>query len=345
MEVSPFRLQINENGEIESQEIIAQDEEYGRSILQSLQQDDFGKVTCVSEGKKIIVEAFDSPLLAQQVLEVRPQSLEILFNYGYQTRAPLSSLTLDEWDRFHGLTQEGVHFVFSRKAQAGFFQILEEFDDDSITVDGQKIGIPPYYNENSQTLTADFWSKAYQESESPGWNLKAPSPALVDVWPKLKLQKSRILVLGCGYGHDAAFLAEQGHIVTAIDISPEAIHKAQLLYGKSSRLQFLVEDAFALSPQSHGPFDLIFEHTFFAALAPSRRKDIVKLWKKLLAPQGQILAIFFVMNKRTGPPYGSSEWELREYLKRDFQFLYWFRTKKSVEFRQGTELVILAQKK
>jgi 2-polyprenyl-3-methyl-5-hydroxy-6-metoxy-1,4-benzoquinol methylase len=42
------------------------------------------------------------------------------------------------------------------------------------------------------------------------------------------MPRCRVLVLGCGEGHDAAFFAQNGHIVTGVDISPEAITRAQI---------------------------------------------------------------------------------------------------------------------
>jgi hypothetical protein len=46
-----------------------------------------------------------------------------------------------------------------------------------------------------------------------------------------------------------------------------------------------------------------------------------------------------------GPPFGSSEWEIRERLKKFFDFLYWTRWKTTPEDRLGIELIVYAQKK
>jgi hypothetical protein len=51
------------------------------------------------------------------------------------------------------------------------------------------------------------------------------------------------------------------------------------------------------------------------------------------------------MDKGSAPPFGATEWEIRERLKRSFNFLYWTRWKKSIPRRLGKELVVYAQKK
>ena len=68
-------------------------------------------------------------------------------------------------------------------------------------------------------------------------------------------------------------------------------------------------------------------------------------WKKLLSEDGHVLGVFFAMDKRFGPPFGGSEWELRQRFQKDFNFLYWTRWKTSLPRRLGKEVVIYMQKK
>ena len=163
--------------------------------------------------------------------------------------------------------------------------------------------------------------------------------------PRLKLPRSKIIVLGCGSGHDAAFLAQAGHHVTAIDFSEEAIQNAKKLYGHQSRLEFIQADVFQLPPAWHGTFDVVIEHTCFCAVDPQQRTQLVKVWRQLLHHEGLLFAVFFSMLKRSGPPFGSSEWEIRELLQSSFQFLFWGRWKNSLPERQGKELFVYGHKK
>ncbi len=253
------------------------------------------------------------------------------------------NLTLDEWDRFHGRTEANIPFVFSRKAQAEFFNLLEKFTDTTITVAGKTFEVPAYFSEREDLDQSEFWTNIYK-TEVPGWELEAPSPALVSSLPQLKLMKLRVLVLGCGTGNDAAFFAEHGHIVTAVDFSAEALSRAKKKYGQIKNLTFLEHDVFNLPKEWIESFDLIFEHTCFCAISPTRRNELVKIWRRLLAPGGNILGIFFVMPKSIGPPYGGSEWEIEQRLKKHFRFLYWTRTPNSPPERIGKELVVFSQK-
>jgi SAM-dependent methyltransferase len=321
------------------------DSELGRTLLNNMSVSSRGTLTTAMDGQTAFVEAFDSPLVIRHVRPGSPGFLEADGAYHSVYKMPLASLSTDEWDRFHGTTEKGLPLVFSRTAQVEFFDLLESFDDDSITIAGRKYLVPAWLNPVQDVDQENFWSELYRkEQEPPAWELGQPAPALSSVLPQLKLSRARVLVLGCGSGHDAAFLAQQGHVVTAVDFSPEAVTKAKNLYSFMDNLKFLQADAFQLSDRLNGQFDLVFEHTFYCAISPERRNEIVRLWKRMLHPQGQLLGIFFVMEKRTGPPFGGSEWEIRERLKKHFSFLFWTRWRHSIEGRRGCELVVFANR-
>lgn len=256
----------------------------------------------------------------------------------------LETLTLDEWDRFHGLTTDGIPFTFSRKSQDHFFSTLDEFDDDSITFNGKRIEISPWFSPKAPVEQESFWSNIYR-TETPKWDLGKPSPALTEMLTRIKPPKSRVLVLGCGGGHDAAYFAQQGHVVTAVDISPEAIMRAKQNYGSLSNLKFIESDIFNLPEDLNENFDLVFEHTCYCAISPKRRNDLIKVWKRMLHAQGQVLGVFFAMERRHEPPFGGTEWELRERLRKSFQFIFWGRYHTSIDRRNGKELIVFAQKK
>src|SRR5690606_14686512 len=92
-------------------------------------------------------------------------------------------------------------------------------------------------NEPDFSLTPQEWDQAYSEGRT-GWDLGEAHPSLPSISAQLKLNRCRVLVLGCGAGHDAAYFAKQGHFVTAVDWSDEALKRAQELYGKISNLSF-----------------------------------------------------------------------------------------------------------
>jgi SAM-dependent methyltransferase len=313
----------------------------GTSLLQNLFMDERGGCWTTWDNETLLVEPFDKPLVGQQI-EKTSNELFLLAPYGYKAVIRLESLCLDDWDRFHGLTKNNIPFVLSRKAQAEFFNCLEEFADDSFTLWGKKYPTPSFYINDSELSKTQFWTQKYSDSQPP-WDLGAAHPALDAILPQIKINKCRILNLGCGRGHDAAYFAKLGHVVTGVDFSETAIQQAKDHYGSRNNLQWAVGDA--LSTKGFPPVDLIFEHTLFCAIEPSKRKTLIQQWKRTLDERGHILGIFFVHPQRRGPPYGGSEWELRELLEKDFRLLFWKRWAFSPEKRHGQELVVYAQKK
>lgn len=360
---TPHYLAIDEEGFPLTGEIRVTDPDIGSQLLKSIQFAENGAFKTKWGDEEAYVEAFDEPLVIQRVeapVEVPANVIQGKFNsekgfveqknlwqiwapYNSEFSFKLDSLTLDEWDRFHGLTTTGIPFVFSRKAQAQFFELLEEFDDDSITYKGQRFAVKPWLPLRKDVHSEEYWSQIYR-TEEPGWELGRPAPALLDMLPRLKLPRSKVLILGCGSGNDAAHFAENGHVVTAVDISNEALERGKKKYGHLN-INWIQSDLFKLGTEHTHQYDVIFEHTCYCAMNPGERNDLVKTWLRLLAPGGHLMGVFFTMERRSDPPFGGSEWELRERLKKYFQFIFWGRWKQSLGRREGKELFVYAQKK
>lgn len=337
-------IQIDEEGYGLSREVRIQDPLVGQELLQNLKIHEGGTLLSTIGMTPVIVEAFDEPYIAQQVHLKDDNTWEISLPYGVHFAFSLESLSLDEWDRFHGYTSNKIPFVMSRKAQASFFNTLDEFGDDFVEFQGKTYDIPNYWPADKDVEKETYWSQIYKTETNPGWNLGEPAEALKDMLPRLKISRSRVLVLGCGEGHDAAFFAKAGHFVTAVDISPMAIEKARKLYGDLENLTFVEADLFKLPREYDQAFDVIFEHTCYCAINPAKRQDLVKVWNRLLVSGGHLMGVFFAFEKRQGPPYGGSEWELRQRLKSAYQPIFWGRWQKSIPRRQGKELFIYCKK-
>lgn len=336
-------IAIDEDGYFVSGDTRWTEASTGRELFENLKIAENGALVSSTAGTPVVVEAFDAPLVAQSV-DNEDGLWHLTFPYHFEDTFDPKTLHVDEWDRFHGTTTAGLPFVFKRSAQAAFFDAADEFDDDSITLNGERYEIPPTYTASPDVSTSRFWTHIYETEGQPRWDLGEPAEALKDMLPRLKLTKSRILVLGCGEGHDAAFFAREGHLVTAVDLSPEAIRRAKARYGDVQNLRFLLADAFSLDSQHDAAYDVIFEHTFYCAIDPRRRQDLVRRWNRWLSPGGMLMGVFFAVEKREGPPYGGTEWELRERLRKNFQFIFWGRWKASKAGRQGKELFVYARK-
>ena len=333
---------MNEEGVLIAPTGPIDDVSLGRSLLAHLQRDDRGRFSTSFENTPVRLEVFDEPLVVHAVRPVKDLTWELTAQYGFTARFSLSDLRADPWDRFHGRTETGIPFVLNRSAQNEFFNAVDEFDDDSVTFNGQQVPVGPWLDSKDDVNREGFWSHIYR-TETPGWELEAPAAALKSVLPQLKIPRCRILVPGCGSGNDAAFFAEQGHIVTGMDMSPEAIERAKSKYGHLPNLQFVQGDVFHPPKDFTHAFDLVFEHTLYCAITPERRPELVKMWRHYLAEHGHLLGVFFTMDKPSGPPFGGSEWEIRQRLGKTFEPLYWTRWRHSIDKRQNIELVVYAR--
>jgi SAM-dependent methyltransferase len=342
--VSDRYLPINEEGHFVFDGEALEDQEAGQKLLSNIRQVEDHRYVTSLDGVDAYLEPFDSVLLAKHIQFVNANEGEIDLPYGAKTRFRFSNLSIDEWDRFHGVDIEGRPFVFSRQAQVEFFDMLDSFDDDSVTIRGAKIVVPPWLRPESEISTERYWTDRYQQGED-SWEKGHEAVPLPEILPQLKLTKSRVLVLGAGSGNDAAYFAKQGHVVTAVDFSSEALARARQSYGSLENLSLVKADIFQLPESWTSRFDVVFEHTCYCAVSPDRRGDLVKTWTRVLQPQGHLLGIFFVMEKTEGPPWGGSEWEVRQRLRRNFDFLFWTRWRRSLEGRKAKELVVYARKK
>lgn len=344
-------VQIDEEGYFSSSGLRVTDDNYGQALLENMRVEARGYTT-IFQDEKIIVEAFDQPLVARHIEILSEDRARAHFAYGFAQTFELKSLCADMWDRFHARTIENnVPLVLSRTAQMELFNVADSFDDDTITIQGAKIKIQHLQKAQDDVQNQQFWSEKYNQwqsgaTEQPPWELNAPAAPLASVLNQIKLPRSRICNLGCGSGHDAAFLADHGHIVTGVDWSDSAINLARDKYGEGKQLHFVNDEAFDFAKQHPIEFDLIFEHTFFCAIDPTKREALVQAWRRMLVPEGHLLAIFFILDQVGGsPPFGVSEWELRETLKPHFDFLFWTRWRHSTPDRLGRELVVYAKKK
>lgn len=337
-------LQVDREGFFIFDQERVEDLEIGQALFKSLKVDKDGNLTVQNEKNELKVEAFLTPIVAHFCQLNKDGSGTIESPYGNTFLFSLENLYLDEWDQFYGTTTSGIPFSLNKVAQNELFDQLDEFDDESITFKGSQYSTPSLFLPEHDVSCDSFWNEKYLSDVAPGWELNAPAKPLIDVLNQLKLPRCRVAVLGCGSGNDAAFFAEQGHIVTGFDFSPQAIDQAQTKYGHLENLSFLQRDVFDLK-EFYGHFDLVFEHTCFIAVDPFRRNELVKAWHALLAEEGHLLGIFLLTPFRHHPPFTSSEWEIEKRLSKYFNNLYWTRWRTSITPRLGRELVVYSRKK
>jgi len=164
--------------------------------------------------------------------------------------------------------------------------------------------------------TAEYWSERYRRGET-GWDLGGPTPVFAELLrqggfplpPRRADQATRVLVPGCGYGHDALLLASAGYEVIAVDFAPEAIAALRRRATESGlSLQVLQADLFTLPQILHQPVDMVLEYTCYCAIAPERRAEYLHTIAQVLVPGGWLVALLFPLQQPgaeplSGPPF------------------------------------------
>ena len=117
-------------------------------------------------------------------------------------------------------------------------------------------GIMPHGAKGVKLL--DRWDSAYRRTRLPGWDVGRPAGELKRIVESGAVKPGRALVLGCGTGTNAVYLASKGFEVTGVDVAPTALTFAEKQARKAKvKVRWLVADAVAIP--DIGPFDFIFD--------------------------------------------------------------------------------------
>ncbi len=205
--------------------------------------------------------------------------------------------------------------------------------------------IYPHTGQKEQAITPEFWAARYVAKDTD-WDRGAPSPGLVDYLATRPVPPGKVLVPGCGRGHDVRFLARNGFHVTGLDVAPIAVHDARQLAAAESlpHARFEQQDFFNLTDPLRGPYDGMFEHTFFCAIDPDLRDRYVAVAAAVIRPGGWLLGVFYNIQPESGPPFGTTRDELIERFSPSFDLQY-ETVPRSYEGRTGKELLMHWQRK
>jgi SAM-dependent methyltransferase len=190
------------------------------------------------------------------------------------------------------------------------------------------------------------WEARYRTGDTP-WDKGAAAPPLKDFLARRAIA-GRVLVPGCGAGHDVRAIAAQADRiaeVTGLDLSETALRFARGFVPVGSEL-YEKGDLFALPMEWDARFDWVFEHTCFCAIPPTRRADYVAAISRVLKPGGQYLSIFFLNpGVEQGPPHGATREEIAGLFDPDFELLEEWIPSTSFEGREGQELCQLRRRR
>jgi len=149
----------------------------------------------------------------------------------------------------------------------------------------------------------EFWNSRYLKDDTP-WDFEGV-PADVRTFLKKKGKGAKVLIPGCGSGHEIAAFADAGYDVTAIDFAPFAVERARRMVGPELAKRVLLGDFFQYDFPSEA-FDVIYERSFVCSLTPDRRHAYRDRMAQLLKYRGLLIGYYYY-NKPVlseGPPYG-----------------------------------------
>ena len=201
---------------------------------------------------------------------------------------------------------------------------------------------------NTNVNSPSFWNSKYINKEH-GWDIGKPTPIFKKWSSKYKSPENiNICIPGCGYGHDAIYLANAGFNVYAFDFSKDAINYLNSKINKQINLKTFCTDFFKISDDFLHTFDFILEYTFYCAISPSRRQEYIDKCHGLLKDKGKIISIMLQIernNKSQGPPFQVTKDELTLNFKNKFKIIKMEKNKLSIAPRKDIELYVHYEKK
>ena len=171
-----------------------------------------------------------------------------------------------------------------------------------------------------------FWRERWKEGRV-GFHQADVHPTLLKRKKELfSLSGQSVLVPLAGKSFDVNWFAQEGHEVTAIELSVIAArefheeHQREPTVGKvgsyevfqSERCRFMVGDVFNAKELGEGSFDIVWDRAALVALDPPRRAKYGPLMLSMLKPGGFILLNTFRYPRgiKEGPPHSIEEQEI-----------------------------------
>jgi SAM-dependent methyltransferase len=155
-------------------------------------------------------------------------------------------------------------------------------------------------------LPDDFFERMYASGAPLPWDRGGPREQLVE-WAILRGVAGEgrpALVVGCGLGDDAEFVAALGFATTAFDAAPTAIAMARVRH-PGSWVTYEVADVLAPPAAWMGAFALVVESFTVQALPPQSHAAAIASIRRFVAPGGTLLVIASAADAppASGPPF------------------------------------------
>ncbi len=137
-----------------------------------------------------------------------------------------------------------------------------------------------------------LYAEAQGNSDAIPWADRGVNGWLID-WietSKFNLQNLRVLVVGCGLGDDAEYLAKLGAKVTAFDLSQTAINWCHQRF-PTSQVNYQAVDLFTAPSEWKFGFDLVIEIYTIQALPANIRPNAIECIGNFVGPKGKLFVV------------------------------------------------------
>ena len=153
----------------------------------------------------------------------------------------------------------------------------------------------------------ELYAAADRGEAAVPWADLAPNPLLEREVADLVVTGLRTLVVGCGYGDDAALLARAGARVTAFDVSPSAVERCRKRFPDLD-VTWVTADAVSPPAEWRSAYDLVVEIFTLQVLPPAEREAAGFALGRCVAPGGRLLV--YCRAREPEEPPGAMPWPL-----------------------------------
>jgi thiopurine S-methyltransferase len=184
-------------------------------------------------------------------------------------------------------------------------------------------------------MDTDFWLQRWRNGQT-GFHQDRVMPLLPKYWPNLALPTgSRVLVPLSGKSLDIIWLAEQGHQVLAVELSPLAVEQFfaennlhpnthDSPYGRhhvAGKIEVICGDIFSLDEAILSGCAGFYDRAALIALPSAMRPRYADhVYGKLPAQcRGLLLTLDYPQEQMDGPPFAVLDAEVQELLARQWQ--------------------------
>ncbi len=200
-----------------------------------------------------------------------------------------------------------------RREQAHGFDDAGSMTDDR-DVDANRLASESLAQGDPTGWFERLYAEAAAGEATVPWDRDEPNALLVG-WAERREPDGagrRALVVGCGLGQDAEYLAGLGFRTTAFDVSPTAVRGARERFPESA-VDYVVADLLDPPVEWVGAFDLVVESITVQSMPLSVRADAIVNVARMVANGGVLLVISGIREEGEqvdGPPWPLTRSEL-----------------------------------